>query len=75
MAAIMIPSTMKAIPPVSIVVVSPVLTTRAVVSPVIRRRIREGFHRDAWNAKPDTDVRMSFGRDTLGDTCDPESGS
>ena len=49
---------------------------RVVVRPVIRRRIPERFDdRDAWKANSDTDVRMSFGGDTLSHTCDTESGS
>jgi hypothetical protein len=46
-----------------------------VVRPVIRRRVRERLDdRDARKAYSDTHVRMSFGGDTVSNTCDPESG-
>jgi hypothetical protein len=54
----MIPATMKAIVPVSIVITSPIPTVLIVVRPVIRWRIGERLDDcDAWKAISDTDVR------------------
>jgi hypothetical protein len=72
----MVPATMKAIVPVSIVITSPIPTARVVVRSVVRRRIGERFdERDAGKDNSETDERVRFGGYTLSNSCDPESSS